>query len=238
MKLISFSLYGKDPKYVNGMWENIELQPEVYPDWQIIIYHDQSVPQEYLSKFTQNGAILRDMSDSGLFAADWRFLAYDEDCERFIVRDSDSRISHREAAIVKEWEEDDTVLHIIRDHPHHGYPIMGGMWGMKTKSIPYGYSMAKLLSQCNGDSHNNPTDRENWIMKDQDFLKKVIYSNFARPETSTIHATRDYMPQVPWTNEHWAKDTPPRNEQNNFIGEIFYYENDELKREYQYKELP
>lgn len=237
MKLISFSLYGDNPKYINGMWENIELQPEIYPDWQIIIYHDDTVPQEYLSKFKQNGAMLKNMSDSGLFAADWRFLSYDEECERFIVRDSDSRISYREAAIVKEWEEDDTVLHIIRDHPHHGYAIMGGMWGMKTKCIPENYSMMQLLSQFNGNNNSNPTNRQNWIMKDQHFLKHVIYPLFANPENSTIHATQDYMHRVPWNNEHWAKDTPPRNDENNFIGEIFDYINGMRYREYQYKEL-
>lgn len=238
MKLISFSLYGKNPKYITGMWENIELQPEVYPDWNIIIYHDNTVPEAYLNLFSQNGIILRDMSGTGLLAADWRFLAYDEKkCERFIVRDSDSRFSHREAQIVKEWEDEDTILHIIRDHPHHGYPIMGGMWGMKNKAFPEDYTMRGLITEHNGASNSSPTNRKKWIMKDQKFLANVIYPTFAQPQTSTIHATQDYMHRVSWENEEWSKNTPPRNNENNFIGEIFDYKNGIRFREYQYKEL-
>ena len=32
---------------------------------------------------------------------------------------------------VCEWEKSDKVMHVMRDHPHHFYKILGGMWGYK-----------------------------------------------------------------------------------------------------------
>lgn len=236
MKLISFTLYGEDPKYVMGMFKNVALQKQFYPDWNIIIYHDSSVNQNALDKLSED-CILKNVEDCGISAAAWRFLAHDEDCERFIVRDSDSRISQREALAVKEWEEEDTILHIMRDHPHHGYAILGGMWGMKKEPS---ISMKKLIISYQEKEYQNKdaTNRDIWIMKDMHFLRGVIYDKFAKPETSTIHAAKDYMERVQWSNEYWARDFPsPVNEDRNFIGEIFVFnEHGEETREYQYKE--
>ena len=33
MKLITFSLWGQDPKYLVGAIRNAELASEIYPDW-------------------------------------------------------------------------------------------------------------------------------------------------------------------------------------------------------------
>ena len=32
-KVISFSLYGNDPKYTIGMIKNVNISKELYPDW-------------------------------------------------------------------------------------------------------------------------------------------------------------------------------------------------------------
>jgi hypothetical protein len=41
-------------------------------------------------------------------------------------RDSDSRIIPREEAAVREWLASDRIFHIMRDHPYHCIPILGG----------------------------------------------------------------------------------------------------------------
>ena len=48
-----------------------------------------------------------------------------------ISRDTDSRLSLRERAAVDEWMESDKGFHIMRDHPYHRFPVLGGMWGVK-----------------------------------------------------------------------------------------------------------
>lgn len=53
----------------------------------------------------------------------------------FVSRDLDSPIIDREREAVKIWEKSDKILHYMRDHPYHRYPILGGMWGAKVKKL-------------------------------------------------------------------------------------------------------
>ena len=51
---------------------------------------------------------------------------------RFIVRDSDGRLTARDAAMVGEWLalKERPPLHCIRDHPSHGkFSLSGGLFG-------------------------------------------------------------------------------------------------------------
>ncbi|XP_064081846.1 uncharacterized protein LOC135198197 isoform X2 [Macrobrachium nipponense] len=60
----------------------------------------------------------------------WRFGPLgDKFVDRFIIRDTDSPIFQREVDAVQEWILDGTCFHVMRDHPWHGVPILGGMWG-------------------------------------------------------------------------------------------------------------
>ena len=62
----------------------------------------------------------------------WRYLPLlDQHVDRMLARDTDSEINSREAAAVYEWLESNYTFHIMRDHPDHSLPIMGGMFGVK-----------------------------------------------------------------------------------------------------------
>ena len=134
-KIISFSLYGTDPKYVVGMKRNIQIAPGVYPGWEVVV--NGSKESLGLLEATSPGfpytAITYDTptGHEGMF---WRFLLiHREDAERVIFRDADSRLNRREKAAVDEWIADDTDMHVMRDHVDHAnWPILGGMWGIKT----------------------------------------------------------------------------------------------------------
>jgi hypothetical protein len=133
-KIISFSLYGQNPKYCVGAIENVKLQPIIYPDWICRVYHDDSVPKNYIDELVKLNVELVNMNNSGMekYGMFWRFLVYDDrEVERFIVRDTDSRLNMREKFAVDEWIESGKILHIMRDHPSHGIPILGGTWGLK-----------------------------------------------------------------------------------------------------------
>jgi hypothetical protein len=94
----------------------------------------------------------------------WRFQAFfEEDADRVLIRDADSRISHRELFAIKLWLASDKDAHIIRDHPLHQSLVMGGMWG----------SRASLLKQ-NGAWRSA---KHYGVQKgaDQDFLNRHIY---------------------------------------------------------------
>lgn len=109
----------------------------------MVLYYDNTVPNETLIKLTELGVTTIDMSSSEIHGAFWRFLAADlHDSEFVIFRDTDSRISNREKYAVLEWIESGKTLHIMRDHPYHYCPfgsvplsILAGMWGIKGNKV-------------------------------------------------------------------------------------------------------
>jgi len=78
----------------------------------------------------------------------WRFEAASEpDVEVMISRDTDSRLSAREKAAVDEWLNSDKGFHIMRDHPWHKFPVLGGMWGVKKGVLSNMKELIKNFSQ-------------------------------------------------------------------------------------------
>jgi hypothetical protein len=144
MKYLSFSLWGDKPIYNVGAIRNSELWKEIYPDWQMVVYYDNTVPVETIKKLDENCVITIDMTEKNLYGMFWRFYATDlPNSEYCSFRDCDSRISEREKKSVDEWIDSGKSLHVMRDHPYHGIPygndrlgILGGMWGIKSNSLP------------------------------------------------------------------------------------------------------
>ena len=174
-RVISFSIFGNQIKYFDGIEENIHLARLLYPGWFIYIYYNNSVPSIFFKGLQlQQDVKLIDMSQENLPGMFWRFLPYDDyEIELFIVRDLDSRISIRESVAVFEWVNSSKDLHIMRDHPFHSALIMGGMWGLK-RSLNFSieYEMRKYLRKKNHEFDLFARG------EDQVFLGKVIYPMF------------------------------------------------------------
>jgi hypothetical protein len=95
----------------------------------------------------------------------WRFEPIDNpDVELFISRDTDSRISDREKLAVDEWLKSDKLFHIMRDHPHHTFYILAGMFG--SRKIPSMPCWKEKISNCKQTKDKG---------YDQDFLQNYIY---------------------------------------------------------------
>lgn len=144
MNLISFSLWGSDPKYTIGAVRNAELAKIVYPDWKCRFYVGKDVPLTIVDQLENLGSeILIKYEPTNWTSMFWRFEAgYDKKFEKVIFRDTDSRLNLREKAAVEEWEKSEEVFHVMRDHPCHGFSILGGMWGVKTDNK---YNLQGLL---------------------------------------------------------------------------------------------
>jgi hypothetical protein len=165
-KLITFSLWGKDPKYTIGAVKNAILAGTLYPGWICRYYIGKSVPSEIteILKGFNNAEVIEMEEDgdwSGMF---WRFYpASEEDVDVMISRDCDSRLSLRERLAVNDWLNSEKGFHIMRDHPWHGTKILGGMWGVKKGVLP---------------QMKNEIDKfvkgEFWQV-DQNFLAQIIY---------------------------------------------------------------
>jgi hypothetical protein len=152
MKYISFSLWGDKPIYNVGTIRNAELCREIYPDWKMIVYYNESVPNKTIVDLKNLNCELVDMSNSKMYPCFWRFLPSDlSDCEYIIIRDSDSRISEREKLAVYEWINSGKTLHVMRDHPAHRIPygskelgILAGMWGIKGNKFEFEKSILEF----------------------------------------------------------------------------------------------
>tara|TARA_B100000902_G_C27193165_1_gene854998 strand:- start:287 stop:1105 length:819 start_codon:yes stop_codon:yes gene_type:complete len=145
MRVITYSLwcqekpmddkdYQTGDMYCNGAIRNLEIQRDegIYEDWRMRFYINESVPERVKSKIVELGGELVDMTGSKIPGMFWRFLAFDDPkVGYFIARDVDSRINRREESAVLDWIRSNKYLHVMRDHPHHHYKILGGMWGYR-----------------------------------------------------------------------------------------------------------
>ena len=121
-KVISISVWGNNPRYIEGAKKNAILAADHYPDWEMRIYaenrlqplFEDSPAKIYSPPYGWN---------NGMF---WRFSpAFEQDVDVFISRDADSRIGNREVRCVNEWLSSGKKYHVIRDHErHYDFPIM------------------------------------------------------------------------------------------------------------------
>src|SRR5262245_16982622 len=129
VNLISFSLWGVERKYVVGAVRNAELAPVIYPGWRCRFYCAASVPAEILTTLDSMSHVeLVRMPEPGDWRAMfWRFYPAAEPAVAVMLsRDTDSRLNRRERTAVEEWLASDRDFHVMRDHPHHNVPILGG----------------------------------------------------------------------------------------------------------------
>jgi hypothetical protein len=214
MRYISYSLWGDNELYNIGMVKNAEQVPEIYPGWQMIVYHDNSVPTETLNILENLNVKLVNVDGHthGMF---WRFFASDlVDCEYAIFRDGDSRLSIREKMAVDEWIEGGKTIHVMRDHPAHQIPygnnglgILGGMWGIKGNTIPMKDSI-----------ENFSKNKTMGYGIDQTFLK-TIYNVFENDRCTHD----DFFEKKPF---------PIKRENGRFIGERMNVNDEPLNNDY------
>jgi hypothetical protein len=183
-KIISFSLWGNNKLYCCGAIANAKLAVTLFPGWTCRFYVADDVPKRVVRDLRDLGAeIIPKSTSMGFTGLFWRFeVADDIDVERFIVRDCDSRLTPRDAAMVKEWEESRFPVHIIRDCESHCAWICGATWGMVTDFLVLqGLTMQDLVIQFWQDyrdgntEHGFESNRGRLYGVDQEFLSRKIF---------------------------------------------------------------
>ena len=200
-KIISFSLWGDNPKYTIGAIKNAELIDTVYPGWIGRFYCGKSVPIEIieiLKTYTNVEVIeMEENGDwSGMF---WRFYAC-EDSDVMISRDTDSRLNLREKNAVDEWLNSDKDFHIMRDHPYHNALILGGMWGVRNGILK---NIVDLIKNYN---------KGDFWQVDQNFLSEQIYPIVVN--TSFVHDSYHNI-------NPWSKNFSIERINQEFVGDVF-----------------
>lgn len=200
--LISMSLYGTSSKYLIGAIQNAKIRNEYYPNSDMVIYFGKEVPKKVIETLRDYGVQLYPGEETGLSnPMMWRFIpAFAPGDKTVIVRDADSRFTKRESAAVEEWLESKKTLHIMRDHPMHEAPILGGMWGIQGETPELDFQ-ALIGNETTGQ-----------YGADQRFLTRYVYKRFRK--SMLVH------------DEFFCFEKDPRrfplpSEAGEFVGESF-----------------
>lgn len=170
--IISFSLWGANPRYLQGAVNNAIVARYLYPGWLARFYVDRSVPEDTLRALLQQGAQVimapkeLPANQYGLF---WRFLVEeDPEVQIYIVRDADSVMNIKERAAVEDWLASGRAFHVMRDLPTHSELILAGMWGAHRGNL------GKMADRVR--SHvNSGLKKVNNRITDQEFLRNTIW---------------------------------------------------------------
>lgn len=206
-KVVSYSLWGADPKYTIGALRNIVCCDDLLPDFECWFYvHAPSVPAEIieaLKSAPKTRVILR--SEGITKARMWRFEAIDDpEVDIMLSRDTDSRITQREKNAVEAWLASGKCFHIMRDHPYHSDKIMAGMFG--TRKLGFTWKDRMNIFDIGNNTYNY----------DQIFLYKNVYQYIVND--SMIHASFHRY-------EAHATDFPDaRDAEYHFVGEYVYHD--------------
>jgi len=213
MKVIAFSLWGYDPKYCIGAIKNANLASVLYPEWVCKFYHGKNTDLDCIKQLsTFKNVELIPMSDEGNWTGMfWRFCAADSG-DVVISRDTDSRLSIREAKAVHEWLDSPYDFHIMRDHPYHQTEILGGMWGARNGILK---GISKKIEEYN---------KGNFWQVDQNFLREHIYGNVKN--NTCVH---DSFFKV----EPNTKEFPTKRIDYQFVGEVYDHEDQRHPDHYQ-----
>ena len=217
-KIISFSLWGNNPRYVLNALVNADLALTIYPDWICRYYCSPNVPKgiiEELNKRPNVEIVMmnRDESWNGMF---WRFIAAsDPEVSVMISRDTDSHLGLREKEAVDEWLSSNKDFHIMRDNRAHGVLILGGMWGARNGIMR---NISKMIESYSIKDSNNR------INIDQEFLWSHVYPHIKNNvfihdsvEDRCGGRTKDFPTP---RKKPWREDTFKDSDDNDYIGII------------------
>ncbi|CAF2641649.1 unnamed protein product [Rotaria sp. Silwood2] len=141
----------------------------------------------------------------------WRFIpAGDPLVNVMMSRDLDSALTKRERDAVDVWLASNKSFHTMRDHPMHGVPMLGGMWGFRP-------SLNRNLSRLIHDKiHNQELIKRYGGRADQGFLSSHIWP-FAKASAiahDSFLCTHGFGHQA----DPFPTQRPSANETNCFIG--------------------
>jgi len=105
--IISYSLYGNNPKYFNPVHDNIAIVKKNLSDWKIRIYLHEDVPDDFRTKLINTGVqifivqdpLVKPGNSSGAF---WRFLPMCEDVN-VVIFDADDLIGKKQIKRIKNF---------------------------------------------------------------------------------------------------------------------------------------
>jgi tetratricopeptide (TPR) repeat protein len=164
--VISFSLWGDRPRYLRGALRNLLLAPDLFPGWELRFHVDETVPADFLALVEQLGGRLvrHPPGQSQAQRLARRFAECNQPgVGRFLVRDTDSVFSVREALAVADWVASGACFHVIRDWWSHTDLILAGLWGGMAGVLPDLEAMLEAYVPSTAETRNI----DQWFLRDR-----------------------------------------------------------------------
>ena len=186
--VISYTLFGSDPKYCNNAILNVKLAKKLYPHWSCRFYCDTSVPKVIIERLRVLGAtlIIKESTKERSQMLLWRFLVMsDQSIDRYLIRDCDSLLNSKEQYAVDAWIASAKRFHIMRDFYTHTDLILAGMFGGTTDIFP---DIAQMIA------HFHRIKEPNVSHQDQLFLRIFVWKTIRHD--ALIHDTYFRLPNT------------------------------------------
>lgn len=230
MKVISYSLWGDKKLYTIGAIKNAELALKIYPDWICYFYCNSCVPHTIINELKNkpNTKVIEITEPGNNKCRLNRFLPIDEhDIKYIISRDADSRLSVREKIAVNEWLDNDTDIHLMRDHIGHGALVMAGMCGLKT--LKFKGKIKNYIQQFFNSVNTDDPQQDQLFLRS--FVTNEININKATYTTHDPFYSKIKFPKKCERGQnnggiYYVGQQIPLDENNN---DIFFVTDDEIK---------
>lgn len=191
MNTISFSLFGENPVYHSGSLRNAKDAAWAYPGWKCRFYTTLLPDHITIKSLYKYGAEVINI-DASIFCGPHtaklaRLLVINDtdECGKYVIRDCDAEITPREIAAVHAWVYSGRRFHIMRDHPSHERPMLGGTWG-GTKGL-----LKDLMPALDDYVQRRQAEIDG---TDQEFLRIHIFPQIQDSLLQHDSCTRDRFP--------------------------------------------
>lgn len=125
-------------------------------------------------------------------------------------RDLDSALTPRERASVDAWLASNKSFHSMRDHPMHGVPMLGGMWGFRPPTNP------EISLMMHKKIHDRNLVRHYGGRGDQTFLAREVWPS--AKSSVVVHDSFLCRTNYGTTPDPWPTQRPPANQTNCHVG--------------------
>ena len=137
MKIISYSIFGEEQWYRNGLIKNIEIAKSLLKDWTVRVYMSDKIEKEFINKVSKNNNVEVIIKNEkypyeGLM---WRMLPMEEGHEVVAVRDCDTRLFQRDKNLLDDWISNKFKYHVCRENPGAYSVILAGLYGGKKPNL-------------------------------------------------------------------------------------------------------
>ena len=137
MKIISYSIFGKEQWYRNGLMKNIQIAKTLFEDWTVRVYASSKLEKDFINKVSKNKNVELIVKNEkypyeGLM---WRMLPMQEGHEAVAVRDCDTRLFQRDKNLLDDWLSTKFKYHVCRENPGAYSVILAGLYGGKKPNL-------------------------------------------------------------------------------------------------------